>query len=290
MLVLSFAEPVTLERDKLASELPSYVAMVRLDPDGKGLRLALSRPVRLNVMEAGERLFVDLLPAKYSGVTPGLPQDVVDELAQRARTAEAALKEEKNTPPKPEIKPVTFRIGTLPTLTRLVLTPPKGVPVSFRQEDDRAIVDFTGPVSIERARLKAALGAAVLSIETSGDEQGLKLVLNVAADTKLQGFAEDDAFVVDIAKVSDKKNAARAPPRPMCCRNSPSSIKRAEPKRPPRVRAVPTELPRRRTATGRRRRIRPALAAHPTRASPAARRGLLRSAPSSRKPSRSARA
>ena len=210
VLVLSFAEPVTLEREKLASELPTYVAMVRLDPDGKGLRLALSRPVRLNVMEAGERLFVDLLPAKYSGVTPGLPQDVVDELAHRARAAEAALKEEKSTPAKPEIKPVTFRIGTLPTLTRLVLTPPKGVPVSFRQEDDRAIVEFTGPVSIERTRLKAALGAAVLSVESSGDEHGLKLVLNVAADTRLQGFAEDDAFVVDIAKVSDKKNAGEA--------------------------------------------------------------------------------
>jgi hypothetical protein len=212
VLVLSFAEPVSLAREKLATELPSYVAMVRLDPDGKALRLALSRPVRLNVMEAGERLFVDLLPAKYTGVTPGLPQEVVDELAQRARAAEAALKEEKNTPPKVEIKPVTFRVGTLPTLTRLVLTPPKGVPVSFRQEDDRAVVEFTGPVSIERTRLKAALGAAVLSVESESDEQSLKLVLNIAADTKLQGFAEDDAFVVDIAKASDKKTGEAGPP------------------------------------------------------------------------------
>jgi hypothetical protein len=212
VLVLSFAEPVSLAREKLATELPSYVAMVRLDPDGKALRLALSRPVRLNVMEAGERLFVDLLPAKYTGVTPGLPQEVVDELAQRARAAEAALKEEKNTPPKVEIKPVTFRVGTLPTLTRLVLTPPKGVPVSFRQEDDRAVVEFTGPVSIERTRLKAVLGAAVLSVESESDEQSLKLVLNIAADTKLQGFAEDDAFVVDIAKASDKKTGEAGPP------------------------------------------------------------------------------
>jgi hypothetical protein len=212
VLVLSFAEPVTLAREKLATELPSYVAMVRLDPDGKALRLALSRPVRLNVMEAGERLFVDLLPAKYAGVTPGLPQEVVDELAQRARAAEAALKEEKNAPPKIEIKPVTFRVGTLPTLTRLVLTPPKGVPVSFRQEDDRAVVEFAGPVSIERTRLKAALGAAVLSVESESDEQGLKLVLNIGADTKLQGFAEDDAFVVDIAKAPEKKTGEAGQP------------------------------------------------------------------------------
>ncbi|KMO34226.1 hypothetical protein VQ03_23640, partial [Methylobacterium tarhaniae] len=57
VLVVSFREPVTGQRDRLAAEMPAYVAQVRRDPDGAGLRVALQAPYRVNVLEAGERVF-----------------------------------------------------------------------------------------------------------------------------------------------------------------------------------------------------------------------------------------
>ena len=55
-------------------------------------------------MAAGERLFVDLLPESWTGEPPGLPREVVEELARRAREAErqarqqAALEAQRQVP------------------------------------------------------------------------------------------------------------------------------------------------------------------------------------------------
>ena len=39
-------------------------------------------------MMAGERLFVDLLPESWTGEPPGLPREIVEDLARRARDAD----------------------------------------------------------------------------------------------------------------------------------------------------------------------------------------------------------
>ena len=56
VLVISFAEPARIRSEKLASEIGPYVSVVRRDPDNTGLRLALAAPLKVNVLEAGERV------------------------------------------------------------------------------------------------------------------------------------------------------------------------------------------------------------------------------------------
>ena len=92
VLVLGYGERTAAGPERLAEDLPAYVASTRRDPDGTGLRLALQRPYRANVQQAGERVFVDLLPEGWNGMPPPLPPEVVADLARRARAAEEALK------------------------------------------------------------------------------------------------------------------------------------------------------------------------------------------------------
>src|SRR5450631_544128 len=105
ILVIRFKRPVDIPVDKLSDAVPDYVASARRDPDGAAIRLSLARRVTINTMTAGERIFVDLLPDSWSGQPPSLPQDVVRQLAERARAAERALrqqlalKEAKKRPP-----------------------------------------------------------------------------------------------------------------------------------------------------------------------------------------------
>ncbi|WP_187371544.1 hypothetical protein [Methylobacterium oryzihabitans] len=101
VLVLSFREPAPVRAERLAAEMPAYVGQVRRDPDGSGLRLALQQPLKVNVLEAGERVFVDLLPETWSGLPPGLPPDVVADLARRAAEAEARLRQEARRAERP---------------------------------------------------------------------------------------------------------------------------------------------------------------------------------------------
>jgi hypothetical protein len=89
VLVLNFPKSTKVQGERLTRELPSYLAQVRHDPDGLGLRLALTQPWRANVLEAAEKVFIDLLPANWSGLLPSLPPEVIDALARRARDAEA---------------------------------------------------------------------------------------------------------------------------------------------------------------------------------------------------------
>src|SRR5579859_6251787 len=89
VLIISFGAPVDVSVERLATQLPDYIGGARSDPDGKAVWLALKRPVKINAMPAGEKYFVDLLPESWSGLPPGLPQDVVEALARRARSRKA---------------------------------------------------------------------------------------------------------------------------------------------------------------------------------------------------------
>ena len=67
---------------------PAMSARRGATPTAPRCGLRLIRKVTVNTMAAGEKLFVDLLPEGWGGLPPGLPQEVVDDLARRAREAE----------------------------------------------------------------------------------------------------------------------------------------------------------------------------------------------------------
>ncbi len=119
IVVVNFKRPVDVGIEKVSSAAPDYVGAARRDPDGTGLRLALSRKVTVNSMAAGERLFIDLLPDNWTGVAPGLPQDVIEDLAKRARDAEKQLRQQRAMTQKSQ-RPMRVRVATQPTFTRYV--------------------------------------------------------------------------------------------------------------------------------------------------------------------------
>lgn len=47
------------------------------------------------MMEAGEKVVVDFLPTDWAGLPPPLPQEIIEELAERARNTELRRAEER---------------------------------------------------------------------------------------------------------------------------------------------------------------------------------------------------
>src|SRR5262249_34748360 len=115
IIVISFKKPVALSVDRIPLNAPGYVGVARRDPDGTAVRLALLRKITVNSMAAGERLFVDLLPDNWVGMPPGLPQDIVDQLARRAREAEKQARQAYALARQRQMPPVKVRVGTNPT-------------------------------------------------------------------------------------------------------------------------------------------------------------------------------
>ena len=111
ILIIAFKHPVDIPVTRVPDSAASYIGAARRDPDGAAVRIALNRKVTVNTMAAGEKLFVDLLPEGWSGLPPSLPQEVVEDLARRARDAEKRARQQLLTQQQRSLPPVRVRVG-----------------------------------------------------------------------------------------------------------------------------------------------------------------------------------
>jgi hypothetical protein len=210
VLVIGFAAPARIREERLAGELGSLVSIVRRDPDGTGLRIGLTVPVRTNVMEAGERVFIDLLPQNWTGLPPSLPPAVVAELAQRARAAEAKLKAEERRRAEPA-KPVTVRVAQLPRLTRIVVEPPSGTPSRVTDAAGEIVVALDGKLTLDDGGSKPKLAPGVQAFEAVAGADGVSIRVAAAPGYAASAFREGDTIVVDLSRPSPQDGPTPAP-------------------------------------------------------------------------------
>jgi tetratricopeptide (TPR) repeat protein len=207
ILVIAFKTPVDISVDRIPIGAPDYVNAARRDPDGMAVRLALGRKVTANSMMAGDRLFVDLLPEGWVGLPPGLPQEVVDELARRAREAERKERErrQQDAAQKEQQPPIRVRVGTQPTFTRYVFELPQVTAVTTDRAKDKLTVLFDAPLRFYLADAQAALPPSVAMIEArpGGEKTAVHFEFKESPDVRT--FREDNNFIVDVlaAEVRD---------------------------------------------------------------------------------------
>ena len=95
ILIITFKRPVDITVDSSTPARRATSAPRAAIPTARRIRIALARKVTMNSMAAGERLFVDLLPDTWTGLPPGLPREVIEELARRAREAEKKVRQQR---------------------------------------------------------------------------------------------------------------------------------------------------------------------------------------------------
>ncbi len=211
ILVLEFKEPVAVSVDRISSRMRDYVSAARVDPDGKAVRIALAGKFRINPIPAAERLFIDLLPEPWVGMLPGLPQDVVDELAARARSAELAARKKRAADQAAAMPAVRVKVVKLPTFMRYIFDLPPGVDATPELSDGKFKVHFNKPAKWDLADVAATLPSTVKSVkpETEFDSIGVIFTLNGMPETR--SFREDKSFVVDIGLGPDAQPIAVTP-------------------------------------------------------------------------------
>ncbi|MCP8937333.1 AMIN domain-containing protein [Alsobacter sp. SYSU M60028] len=209
ILIVTFDRPVALNADKLPLEMPGYVSVVRVDPDRKGFRAALTRPMRANVMEAGDDLYLDLLPENWTGAPPPLPADVVAQLGRRMREAEEAVR--RLTPKAAEPRDLGFRVGRTSGFTRIVFDVPEAVPVRVERRGATADIVFDAPLRLDPAKLKPALPGGVKGVRVEGGAERLRLSLDLAPGVDVVGFRDDGGYGIDLSAAAAAPKAASAP-------------------------------------------------------------------------------
>ncbi len=205
VLVVRFKRPVEIDIGKLVDAAPDYVSSARRDPDGMAIRFALTRKVKLSAMMAGERTFIDLLPDSWTSLPPGLPQSVVRELAERARSAERALKEQKASVDTRKRATLRLRASIQPTFVRYSLELPDGVGVSSAMLGQKFVLSFSAPLSFDLADAKLASPANIGAINqlSEGDMSTIEFAL--IGDVDVRAFRDDKTYMVDVGAQQAEK-------------------------------------------------------------------------------------
>lgn len=210
VLIIGFDEPVTVPVDRLLREMPTYLSVVRLDPDGRGMRLALSKPHRVNVIEAGEKVFIDIIPENWKGLLPGLPQEVIEELAKRVKTAELQARIVQKRKESEDPKNLNVRSAVLPTLHRLIFETPQTTPVEFKVIDDRLDVLMDLPLKLDPARVRPLLPAGGRITDVESDAGMLRFSIVPPDGWQVRAFREEEGLVIDLARPVAKSSPEAA--------------------------------------------------------------------------------
>src|ERR1700730_6739134 len=199
IIVIRFKRPVDIPIDTLSEAVPDYVGSARRDPDGSAIRLSLARRVTINTMTAGERIFIDLLPDTWKGRPPSLPAEVIRELAERARAAERALRQQRAEAEAKKRPPIRVRTSVQPTFVRFVFEMPDGVGVSSVLNDQKLTLRFNATLAFDLADAKEAAPSNIASINQKADGDSTAVEVTLIGDVDVHSFREDKNYIVDVA-------------------------------------------------------------------------------------------
>jgi tetratricopeptide (TPR) repeat protein len=208
IVVIRFKRPVDVSVDKISDAVPDYIGSARRDPDGSAIRLSLARRVTINTMTAGERVFVDFLPDSWTGPPPSLPQDVIRELAERARTAERLLRQQRAADAAKKRPPVRVRALVQPTFVRFVFEVPDGVGVSSMLNEQKLTLSFNAVLNFDLADAKIAAPPNVAAISARADTDTSAVDLLLIGDVDVHSFRDDKNYIVDVAFQNDQQAPA----------------------------------------------------------------------------------
>ena len=211
ILIIHFDKPVDVPVDRLNANVPEYISAARRDPDGSAIRIALARKVKLHLIPAGERLFIDLLPEDWAGLLPGLPQDVIDELARRAGEADKLLHRAELAEQRADAKTIRVKVATQPTFTRYVFNLPAGAHVIPERDRKAFTLEFDQPIKWDLGDAVAALPPTLQSIKSVRREHSVAVRFAFKGTPQVRTFRDDDGgFAVDIGHIAAKPKEALA--------------------------------------------------------------------------------
>jgi hypothetical protein len=199
ILTITFEKPVDIAVDRVAANSSGYVAAARRDPDKKAIRFALARKVTMNSIAAAERLFVDLLPEGWTGMTPGLPREIIEDLARRAREAERKTRQQRALARQAPSAPIRVRVANQPTFTRYIFVFPELVAVTAdNSSKDKLTLTFDGAYKFDLADAVAALPPMVSGINSGLERETATVRFNFSGMIDVRTFREDNSYILDV--------------------------------------------------------------------------------------------
>lgn len=200
VLSLVFDERVSVVLPDVGTTMPDYFSVARTDPDDRGIRIALRSAFNFNRIEAGEKLFIDLMPLNWTGMPPALPQEIIDELAERARTAAIRAERDRKAADMIALQPkASIRVGRNPTFMRVQFDWTTPTTAKYVQNGETGQIEFEWPVGIDTRDLTSDLPPEIVSVESGVTPDGAKVTMKLAKGVKPRFYENNPKqFILDV--------------------------------------------------------------------------------------------
>jgi hypothetical protein len=198
VLILRFEDKVRIDLAALASALPAWAGVSRMDADGRTIRISLRRPARLHVSRSADLTALDLVAPDRSGD----PDDVVSPLvAIRAERAEAAR---LAALPKPApVAELEVRGSHSGGSTRIAFYWPETT--SYRVVEQKPGVlrlQFARQAKADLAYLKVLPPENLEEFAGVNEDRGYLVTIRSKNSLPIRHFVEDGIPTIDISKPS----------------------------------------------------------------------------------------
>ena len=206
VLSVVFDSPVDFTVPDIAAQLGDYVTVGRVDPDGRGIRFGLRSPFTVDHIEAGEQLFIDLLPPNWQGLPPALPREVIANLADRAKQA-AILADQKRKAEQARLSHALadVRVGRNPTFMRVEFewNVDTDASYAFDPKSKTGNLDFEWPVPIDLYLVKSNLPKELQGVDNVVSADGSRVSFHPSGDGVPRFYKVSPRdFIVDIDTAS----------------------------------------------------------------------------------------
>src|SRR5262249_13490969 len=141
-----------------------------------------------------------------------LPSEVVRELAERARAAERALRQQRAEALSRKRPPIRVRALVQPTFIRFVFEMPDGVGISSIFNDQKLTLSFNSLLTFDLADAKIVAPPNIASINQRIEGDTTLVEIAMIGDVDVHSFREDKNYNIDVAfQQSDKAKAQTLP-------------------------------------------------------------------------------
>jgi tetratricopeptide (TPR) repeat protein len=212
VLIVQFKQPVEIPVDRITAGASQYFGAARRDPDGRAVRFALQQKLKVSTMTAGARLFIDLLPESWTGEPPGLPREIVEDLARRAKEADRQTQARLALEAQRRIPTVRVRVANQATFTRYIFELPELTPVSSERAKDKLTLTFAGHLRFDLSDAKLSLPKTVEAVDAENDGGKSNVTFSFAQQADVRAFREDANYVVDVTPVTARSGPPIALP------------------------------------------------------------------------------
>ena len=150
------------------------------------------------------------MPDGWVGEPPGLPQEVIAELARRAKEAERLERLARQGAEQKKPQAVSVRVASQPTFTRYVFDVPEQTTVSVDRAKERLTLSFDAPIVFDLTDAVAALPPTVAAINTEVEQDSSLVRFSFLSKVDLRTFRDGNGYVVDVVDAAEGKADQRA--------------------------------------------------------------------------------